>query len=327
MYKHVTRYLLPCLFIALLPACTTTASNFLTTEQCINGDSGSISFVINADDVGMHKDMDKAVFELYELGKIQTFSLMVPANNFDEAAMYALKNNVPVGLHLTLTNEWQAANGWSPILDRKIVPSLYNKQGYMWATGQEIADNVKTEEAQLEIEAQIDRALALGLEVTHLDFHMVYWAVRDDLYTMTLNVAIKYNLPIIMQMYWATQDEQITKVSALKAKGLIAPDIFWMYYNPTKRAQNQYLSKMLYHKMFKNAQPALHHVAIHPSYLTPSAKLGMLDAPFRYDDYKIWLSDKLNQIIIDKGITLTNHRKLKQLADKNINCKIPTNAK
>lgn len=101
-------------------------------NQCLGFDAQDTVFVINADDIGMHPDMDKAVFEMYEQDIVQTFSLMVPTPNFNFSARYAISNKAPVGLHLTLTNEWQEANSWTPLLSQEEVPSLYNEKGFMW---------------------------------------------------------------------------------------------------------------------------------------------------------------------------------------------------
>lgn len=97
-------------------------------SQCIGFGKDDTVFVINADDIGMHPDMDNAVFEMYEKEIVQTFSLMVPTPNFNFSARYAINNKVPVGLHLTLTNEWQEANSWTPLLSREEVPSCITKK-------------------------------------------------------------------------------------------------------------------------------------------------------------------------------------------------------
>ncbi|CCN37566.1 conserved hypothetical protein [Vibrio nigripulchritudo SO65] len=289
-------------------------------SQCIGFGKDDTVFVINADDIGMHPDMDNAVFEMYEKEIVQTFSLMVPTPNFNFSARYAINNKVPVGLHLTLTNEWQEANSWTPLLSREEVPSLYNEKGYMWPTGEELAEHADIKEVRKELEAQIDKALEIGLEVTHLDFHMLYWAYREDFWDVTLNIAKHYKMPIVVQHHWMTQREQRSRTSTLQWKDFFTADVFWMYYNPTDRLMDENLSRSQYQNMFKDAKPALHHVAIHPAYRTESAKQQFRDAEFRFDEFRVWTDGSLNDAIKENGIKFTNYRELKRLMTSGSDC-------
>ncbi|UTM59394.1 polysaccharide deacetylase family protein [Photobacterium sp. CCB-ST2H9] len=288
--------------------------------RCLGYQPDDVVFVINADDVGMHPDMDRAVVDLYEQGVIQTFSLMVPAPNFAFSANYARQRNLPVGLHLTLTNEWQEANGWGPVLSRKEVPSLYNEAGYMWPDGPTLAEHADIRDVVRELEAQITRALAMGLNVTHLDFHMLYWDARDDFLTETLNLADKYQLPVITQLFWKSQTEQMEATASLREDKLYGPDVFWMYYNPEPREKDPSLSQVLYRDMFDQAKPALHHVAIHPAYLTDSAEKKMLDARFRADEMQVWHTGKLQTAIARNQIQFTNYQKLRDILSGKEKC-------
>jgi len=290
-------------------------------NKCLGYTEDDVVFVVNADDVGMHPDMDKAVFDLIEKGAIQTASFMVPAPNFSFSAKYAVQRKMPVGLHLTLTNEWQEANSWAPLLSRQEVPSLYNPAGFMWPSVNALAEHANITDVRKELEAQIDKALAVGLEVTHLDFHMLYWAGRDDFMTATLDLAKKYQLPVISQLFWLSQAEQQRETARLQQHDQPTPDIFWMYYNPEPRSQNSELSYTLYSSMFDSAQPAFHHVGIHPAYLTESAKVQMQDAAFRFDEYSVWSDGRLNEVIERNNIKFTDYRQLKAIMAGKQHCK------
>lgn len=281
--------------------------------NCLGYSNDDVVFVINADDVGMHKDIDSAVYELYEKDKIQSFSLMVPAPNFRSSAQYAIDNKVPIGIHLTLTNEWQELNGWSPVLSEIEVPSLYNDAGFMWRTNKELYDNAEIDEMQKEIEAQITKALELGLNVTHLDFHMVFWLLNDEYIKMILGVSKKYNLPIVTQFYHLSQEEQMEISYNLINDDIFSANVYWMYYNPDVRRENPEMGYDLYNNMFKYAKPGLHHVAIHPSFLTDEARFSLKDAEFRFDEYEIWTGNRLNEIINRNDIKFTNYEQVKSL--------------
>ncbi len=52
------------------------------------------------------------------------------------------------------------------------MPGLVSPDGGMWRTTRETVENASAEEVERELRAQIERALAAGIDVTHLDSHM-----------------------------------------------------------------------------------------------------------------------------------------------------------
>ena len=305
-----------------------------TLLNCLGFDNEKV-FVINADDVGMHSSIDKAVFQLYENGKIQSFSLMVPAPNFTAAAAYAIKNNVPVGIHLTLTNEWQEKLPWSAVLSRAEVASLYNDSGRLWQSVQQLNENAKITEIEKELREQISIALNIGLNVTHLDFHMLFQLSKPEYYQLALKLAQDYQLTFISQ---ATQfnlpsqlvnEDIIEPSSDPKSAVLNGPEHYVIYYNPAERAKNPNLSLKLYQQTFNSALPALHHIAVHPAIKTPSLSAEITDADFRYDEFMLFSSEKLNQVIAKNKIKFTNyllsHRALSEESQCNKVNKYPLN--
>lgn len=300
----------------LLAGCT---SNTLV-KQCLGYATEDVVFIVNADDVGMSPDMDKAVIELYEKGIVQTFSLMVPTGNFESSAKYAADHKAPVGLHLTLTNESQDNNSWDPLLSKEEVPTLYNDKGYMWGSVDKLAKHADISDVKKELNTQIGKALAMGLNVTHLDFHQLYWRGRDDFLTATLEIARKYHLPIINQHHWMDQGLQHDLTQQWHKTGLYSPDAFWMFYNPEQRSDDPKLSRVLYSRMFEQAEPMIHHVAIHPAYLSEQSKKHMNDAEFRYDEFKVWSGGSLNSVIKAHNIKFTNYQKLQAVMAEKEQC-------
>ncbi len=272
-----------------------------------------VVFIINADDVGMDENSDKAVFDLYEKGKIQTYSIMVNTPNYREALKYSLKNNVPVGVHLTLTNEWQEKNSWTPLLSKEEVPSLYNEEGYMWASVDEIKENVKIEEARKELKSHIDKALTDGLDVTHIDFHMLFWRGSEEIVEMAYDLVKEYKLPMVHQIFWESTKKQLKISKEFYNKGIIVVDKNWMYYNPDRRKKNPNKSFIDYSRMFKRAQSGIHHLAIHPSVLNNQVMVRFKDGEFRYDEYMVFQDEKLNKIIKKKNIKFTDYRRMRDL--------------
>jgi len=128
--------------------------------------------VVHCDDIGMCHAANLGAFEALDAGPATCGSVMVPCPWFLEAALMArARPEVDLGVHLTLTSEWEHYR-WGPVAGASAVPSLLDDQGYLPRTTQEVARRGRPEEAEIELRAQIERALAAGIDVTHLDAHM-----------------------------------------------------------------------------------------------------------------------------------------------------------
>jgi predicted glycoside hydrolase/deacetylase ChbG (UPF0249 family) len=65
--------------------------------------SNSLKFIINADDMGLCEERDSAIFELYSKGFISSASILINGLNFRKSIEIARQINMPLGLHLNLT--------------------------------------------------------------------------------------------------------------------------------------------------------------------------------------------------------------------------------
>lgn len=129
--------------------------------------------VLHADDMGMCHAANEGAFEAMERGAVSCGALMVPCPWFPAAAERARANPgaYDLGVHLTLNAEWPHYR-WGPVAGRRAVPSLVDDQGYLPRTSLEVAQRANPAEVEIELRAQIEMALAAGIDVTHLDAHM-----------------------------------------------------------------------------------------------------------------------------------------------------------
>lgn len=151
--------------------------------------------LIRCDDVGMSHTVNLAVRELLETGLPFSVSVMVPCPWFLEAvAILEANPRVGVGLHLTLNSEWSLYK-WGPVAGASAVPSLVDEHGYFHASEVDfVAAKPKLDEVSLELEAQIRRALAAGLRVDYLDYHMLTAVSTPELSAIVEELAEKYGL-------------------------------------------------------------------------------------------------------------------------------------
>ena len=175
------------------------AAGFLLISMAVT--SGMIEsktapeLVIRCDDVGMCHAGNMAVKQLIGSGIPFSTSVMIACPWYLEA-VEILKDQpqISVGIHLTLNSEWKHYK-WGPVLGRSEVPTLVDENGHFHNTSADFAAaNVDLEEVGRELRAQIDRALAAGLEVDYLDYHMLTAVSTPELTGIVEQLAREYGL-------------------------------------------------------------------------------------------------------------------------------------
>jgi predicted glycoside hydrolase/deacetylase ChbG (UPF0249 family) len=129
--------------------------------------------LLRCDDIGMCHTVNMAAKELIEKGVVFSASVMFACPWYREAVdILKAHPEIGVGIHLTLNSEWRHYK-WGPVLGKEAVPSLVDKDGYFWESEAAFAAaNVKLEEVEKELRAQIERAKATGLRIDYIDYHM-----------------------------------------------------------------------------------------------------------------------------------------------------------
>ncbi len=155
------------------------------------------TLLIRCDDLGMSHSVNIAFKELMESGLKISASVMFPCAWYQEAVDILKQHpEISVGIHLTLNAEWKNYR-WGPITGRDKVPSLVDKDGYFFPSRAAFfANNPKSEEIEIELRAQIERALNSGIKISYMDYHMGTAVDKPEHRAIVEKLAKEYGLAI-----------------------------------------------------------------------------------------------------------------------------------
>jgi len=154
--------------------------------------------IIHADDVGISHSANRATIEAFEAGIVTCGSIMVPCPWFPEIAAYCREHpEVDLGIHLTTTSEWEYYR-WGPVASRDRVASLLDEEGFLWRTREQMVQHARLEEVEIELRAQIERALEFGVKPTHLDPHMHIAFGNLKTFELYCHLGREYNIPPVL---------------------------------------------------------------------------------------------------------------------------------
>ena len=162
------------------------------------GYPANVRLLIIQADVGMMHSIDRAAFEALEKHWITSATILVPCPWFPEVVQFAHTHpEVDFGIHLALNSEW-ATYRWGPVSPHALVPSLLDADGYFPPLETDVVRQAKPGEVEQELRAQIEKARAAGIRVTHLDSHMGTLFTSPQLLEVYRKLGREYQLPILL---------------------------------------------------------------------------------------------------------------------------------
>ena len=305
---HSSRWLfLPFFLLLVLGASAQTQTK--TTAERLGYPAGSKLLILHADDLAVAHSVDAASFEALNTGTVSSASIMVPCPWLTEVADYAKAHpDADLGLHLTLTSEWKTYR-WGSVASSDKVPSLLQPGGTFWLTTPEVAAKAKPAEAEQEIRAQIERALAVGIHPTHLDSHMGSLFSTPELLAAYIKVAHEYRLPFLALKL---TDARAPAMSLLSPNDFVLDSVVIAGEGLKPDQTTEF-----YLNAIKNLQPGLTEMIVHLGHDDAELQAVMVDhvdygAAWRQRDFDIVNSAEFKQALHDNHVILMHWRELQK---------------
>lgn len=274
---------------------------------------GDRVLIIHADDVGFAHGSNVAAFEGMAGGSLTCCSTIVPGPWFIETARLQRQHpDADIGVHMTLTAEYETYRWRSLTGD----PSLHAPDGGMWRDVASVMEHVSAETAAAELRAQVELALAGGIDVTHLDTHMGTVMLPRYL-PAYIDLAVEFRLPVFFPRMsdrrlaaqgdgaavYAEQSDRLEALGWPLLDTIIHRTLSQV--DPESKAAT-------FREYLDNIRPGLTHFLIHPcqdggelAAMTPE------DGAHRAAEYDIARSPALREHCERRGIKLTGYREIR----------------
>jgi len=264
--------------------------------------------VVHADDIGMCQASVDAFFELANDGVVSSGSAMVPCPWFPAVAAGCRgMDGIDLGVHLTLTSEWDTCR-WGPISTRDPASGLVDEEGYFYRN-QDLWRGLDPEAARGEMAAQVDRAVAAGLDLTHIDCHM-FSMLTASLVGHYVELGCSRGLPVLMtrQPQWVAKLSE-SAIASWERQGL--PVFDHLREMPVNQPTTQWPA--LVRRLFDELPPGLTYLITHPARDSPELRAMAGDWRERVADFETLRDATLRAHLRRTGIHTIGWRPLREL--------------
>ena len=280
-------------------------------------------FIINADDLGIAHSTNQAIFELFQKNSITSASIMIPCPEAKEAVKLCKQNNsANVGIHLTLTSVGNQF--YKPVYQERILNSLITKQGFFPHDVLEIEQNADPEEVRIELDAQIQTAISLGIDPTHLDSHagsiMGLNHGRDFLeivFDLCEKFELPFNLPlrILEQPFFSSSQKELfaKRIESAKRRGiLLIDDLSGLSFHLHDGEEYEDMKQELMYKI-TNLKPGITQIVTHPSIVTEELKALTPHYMKREMEFNLFSDPEIKELIEYENIKLVSWKIIRDL--------------
>lgn len=269
--------------------------------------------IVNADDYGMCRAANTGITSLLAARAISSATVMTPCPWAPDAVRTAVAGGYDVGVHLTFTSEWEGYR-WGPVTRDRAVSSLVDDAGYFPADCRTVEERADPEEVRAEIDAQIGRAVALGLDPSHADNHMgsLYGlATGRDFLDVVFKACAEHGLPFRlprtldgMGLPEELEPFARARAEAADAAGVVILDRLWTL--PFELAEGETYESVRRDMigLIRALRPGVTEIYIHPFEDTGELRQIMPHHAKRGMELRLFTDPEVRRAIAEEGVRL-----------------------
>jgi len=254
--------------------------------------------ILSCDDLGSCHAANVGVMQALREGAATCASLMVPAPWAADAAARAEPTD-DLGVHLTLNAEHEHYR-WGPITH---APSLQSGEGGFPRTLEDLWEHADHTEVLRELRAQIERAIAWGIDVTHLAPHLTAITLRPEFFDVYLELAVEFALPIRLPSTITAEQAGFPFRRLADDEGIVFPD----HFDHDWRAG----SVERVHAAIDALRPGVTEIHVQPAADTPEVRALGTGAQGWVDDLALITGDDLRSRLDAAGAVMIGYRALR----------------
>lgn len=295
--------------ILIVVAISVQAQEKQTLAERLGYEKDAILLIVHADDLGLAQSVNEASMEAFSNGGITSGSVMVPCPWTPDFARYCRNHpGLDVGIHSTLNAEWEYYR-WDGVLPSSEIPSLLDEEGYLHASLESVAREADPAEVEREVRAQIERAIALGIQPSHLDTHMGSMAAKPEFFQIYLKLGREYQLPVLLPRYMTLQLSEEQR-AVLTDEVILLDELFMMNQDPGASGWAK-----AYENMIGQMKPGLNQLIVHLAHDNDEMKAITVDHPdfgsaWRQRDLDFVSGDAFRNMLKSHGIRLVGWKQI-----------------
>ncbi|MGH6996964.1 MAG: carbohydrate deacetylase, partial [Phenylobacterium sp.] len=207
-----------------------------------------------------------------------------------------------LGVHLTLTAEYPGYR-WRSLTGGR---SLHDPDGFLPSTAAAVFARAQIDEVRAECRAQIEQALAWGVDITHLDSHMGANQIDPRFLEVYVQLAQEYDLPLRMLGPKLEAMLGVSGRAMAAAAGLVCNDEFVSQWGrPTGELLRATLPELA---------AGVAEANVHPVLDGPELRgYDMKEPLIRIDDHAVVMDPATRSFLGDQGFRMISFRPLRDL--------------
>jgi predicted glycoside hydrolase/deacetylase ChbG (UPF0249 family) len=276
------------------------------------------ALVVHADDIGLCESTITALEEAFKRGAVSAASTMPPTRYFAQTARWCRERPqaADMGVHVTLNSEWDYER-WKPLTGVAAV-GLIDEGGHMWQSATGTYPNADLGAVRRECGVQVQAALDLGIDVTHVDSHQ-FTLDHPVLIDAYLELGRRFQVPTAitrrrlediesMGVSRSEAERYMELVSQADAAGLVAFDKRTFF-----PLDDLSMGRLEQARRLVGELPAgLSLMLMHPAVDTPQLRKIATDWPARVADYELCRDDGWPRLLASAGVKMVGMRALRE---------------